>query len=98
MSINIRILNKLPDLDVETFARERTESMLSRFDARVSTVDMRVKDLNGGKGGEDILASRLLGAARARHRRRRDVPGRGHLRLHLRRRPRLSEHEQHRPV
>lgn len=57
MSINIRILNNLSDLDVETFARERTESMLSRFDERLSTIDMRVRDLNGGKGAEDINCS-----------------------------------------
>lgn len=67
MRITIRQASALPAAASE-LARHRFAFALGRFGPRVQSLSVRLRDLNGPRGGEDKLcavAVRLHGAARA---------------------------------
>lgn len=57
MSMIIRVTNALPNSRVEEYANQRIELILGRFESRLSTIDMRIRDANASKGGVDKTCS-----------------------------------------
>jgi ribosome-associated translation inhibitor RaiA len=56
MNLDIYINNE-PHDDIEPFIRDRLELVVGRFHDRLSTIEIRIRDNNGSKGGIDKTCS-----------------------------------------
>ena len=66
MRLDIRHVNIPVSHELEAFATVRVERALRPFRANVGRVDVRVEDVNGPRGGEDMLCTVSAEVARAR--------------------------------
>ena len=57
MALNVRLINQITDADVEEFVRERLDAVLGRFEQRLSTLDIHLRDENAQKSGIDKTCS-----------------------------------------
>ena len=46
MALNVRVMNKRHNPEVEEFVRNRLDSMVGRFAQRLSTLDVHLRDEN----------------------------------------------------
>ena len=53
----INVFNNRTNSRVEEYARNRLEMVVGRFHKRLGGIDIRVRDENAGKGGEDKTCS-----------------------------------------
>lgn len=57
MTMQVNVINKKRNLDIERYARERLDLVIGRFADRISHVELHVVDENGTKGGEDKICT-----------------------------------------
>lgn len=57
MLMNVHVVNRRHNTQVEDFVRERLELIVGRFHDRLSGIDVHLRDENAGKGGIDKSCS-----------------------------------------